>query len=176
MKKHILAIVGSASPDSSNQRLVEYLVRLLSEEFEFRIMESLRHLPHFDPALSTTTPPETVAAFRKAVEQADGILICTPEYIFSIPSGLKNALEWCVATTVFDRKPVGLITASAHGAKGHEELKLIMETLSAKLDPETMLLISGVKGKINQKGAILNSKTAAELEQFTKAFRLAVSN
>ena len=72
---------------------------------------------------------ETVE-LRKDIERADGVIICTPEYIFSIPSGLKNVIEWCVATTIFTDKPTGLITASANGLQGHEELKLIMRTRS----------------------------------------------
>ncbi|WP_262886208.1 NADPH-dependent FMN reductase [Sphingobacterium sp. 18053] len=36
--------------------------------------------------------------------------MCLPEYIFSIPSGLKNSIEWCISTTVFSDKPVGIIT------------------------------------------------------------------
>jgi len=37
---------------------------------------------------------------------------------------LKNAIEWCVSTTVFTDKPTGIITASASGANGHAKLKL----------------------------------------------------
>jgi NAD(P)H-dependent FMN reductase len=73
-------------------------------------------MPHFDPELSTDNPPKIIVEFRTAIEKADGILICTPEYVFIIPSGL-NAIEWCVSTTVFSDKPVGLITASADGRR-----------------------------------------------------------
>ena len=68
-------------------------------------------------------------------------MICTPEYIFSLPSGLKNAIEWCVATTVFSEKPIGVITASADGQKGHEELQMIIKTVMARFTTETTLLI-----------------------------------
>ncbi|WP_363317949.1 NAD(P)H-dependent oxidoreductase [uncultured Algibacter sp.] len=43
--------------------------------------------------------------FRNKIENADGIVICTPEYVFSIPSGLKNTIEWCVSTNAFSNKP-----------------------------------------------------------------------
>ena len=104
------------------------------------------------------------------MKKADGILICTPEYIFSIPSGLKNAFEWCVSTTVFSDKPIGLITASAGGQKGQEELELIMKPLMAKFTDETTLLISGVKGKINERGEITDNKTLKDLTNFIDAF------
>jgi NAD(P)H-dependent FMN reductase len=109
--------------------------------------------------------------FRKAIENADGILICTPEYIFSIPSGLKNALEWCVATTVFSDKPAGLITASANGQKGHEELQLIMKTVMAKFNDATTLLIPGIKGKISDNGEIKDNRTKEDLQKFINAFK-----
>lgn len=74
-------------------------------------------------------------------------MISTPEYIFSIPSGLKNAIEWCVSTNVFSDKPLGLITASANGLKGHEVLQMIMRTLETRFNENTLLLIQGIKGK-----------------------------
>ncbi|MDB4293517.1 NAD(P)H-dependent oxidoreductase, partial [Maribacter sp.] len=101
---------------------------------------------------------------------SDGIIICTPEYVFSIPSGLKNMIEWCVSTTVFSDKPIGLITASASGEKGQEELKLIMETLQSKFTDETTLLIQGVKGKVANNGTLLDPKTETALKDFVLSF------
>jgi len=114
--------------------------------------------------------PKQIIAFRKEIEKADGILICTPEYVFSIPSGLKNAIEWCVSTTVFSDKPIGLITASASGEKAHEELQLIMKTVMTKFTADTTLLIQGIKGRINEQGKILDQKTLEDLTRFTNAF------
>jgi chromate reductase, NAD(P)H dehydrogenase (quinone) len=168
--KTILAIIGSASENSTNQRLVEFLAAQTKNELEWIIFNELKSLPHFDPELSVTNPPEEVIAFRKQIAQADGVIICTPEYVFSIPSSLKNAIEWCVSTTVFSDKPTGLITASAQGEKGHEELQLIMLTLMAKLNQETTLLISGIKSKISESGEVTNPETQSELERFAKSF------
>ena len=98
-------------------------------------------------------------------------MICKPEYVFSIPSGLKNAVEWCVSTTVFSDKPVGFITASASGEKGHEELQLIMKTLMARFTPETTLLIQGIKSKINQEGQITDNNTKSDIAKFINAFK-----
>lgn len=169
-KKHILAIIGSASPHSSNEKLVERIAKNLSEDFTWTIFNELKSLPHFDPQASIDNPPNAVVAFRKAVEEADGLLICTPEYVFSIPSGLKNAIEWCISTTVFSDKPLGIITASAHGQKGHEELQLIMKTVMCQFTEETTLLIPGIKGKVNEQGEITDELTQSRLNHFLKAF------
>ncbi|MEO8854552.1 MAG: NAD(P)H-dependent oxidoreductase [Ginsengibacter sp.] len=168
--KKIFIIVGSASKNSANEKLAEILHVSLSEKFNVEIFSDLKVLPHFDPELSIQDPPQIITQFRKTIEKADGIIICTPEYVFSIPSGLKNAIEWCIATTVFSDKPLGIITASASGKMGHKELKLIMKTVMANFTEETTLLIQGMKGKIGESGEIKDDKTKNDLQNFILAF------
>ena len=172
--KTILAIIGSASENSSNQKLVEFLADSSKSELNWIVFNELKSLPHFDPELSVNNTPPEIIDLRKMIERADGVVICTPEYVFSIPSGLKNAIEWCVSTTVFSEKPCGLITASAQGEKGHEELQLVMKTLMARFTNQTTLLISGIKGKIQQ--GTINPQTRSELEQFLSSFRTLFKN
>lgn len=169
-KKNILAIIGSASTNSTNLKLVETIARLTKNEFNVTIYNELKKLPHFDPELSTDNPPKEILEFRQSIEEADGIIISTPEYVFSIPSGLKNAIEWCISTIIFSDKPTGLITASSSGEKGHEELQLIMKTAMAKFTNETTLLIQGVKGKFNTQGNISDEETKKQLGYFIEAF------
>ena len=169
-KKNIFAIVGSASSNSSNLKLVERIAGLTENEFKLTIFNDLKMLPHFDPEISGANPPKLIVAFRNGIEKSDGIIICTPEYIFSIPSGLKNAVEWCISTTVFSDKPTGLITASAGGQKGHEELQLIMKTAMAKFTNDTTLLIQGIKGKFDEQGNLTDMETQKRLDKFIKDF------
>ena len=166
-KKNIFAIIGSASSNSANLKLVEYISKITSEDFNLTIFNDLKTLPHFDPELSADNPPRQIIEFRKNIEQANGIIICTPEYVFSIPSGLKNAIEWCIATTVFSNKPIGLITASANGKKGHEELQLIMKTAMAKFSENTSLLIQGIKGKFDEQGNVIDTEIEMQIEKFS---------
>ncbi len=175
-KKNIFIINGSASRNSSNEKLIDNFAGLTKDYFSLTVFNDLKILPHFDPELSIGNTPRLILDFRDNIKNADGILICTPEYIFSIPSGLKNAIEWCVSTTVFSDKPIGLITASANGEKGHEELQLIMKTVMAKFTDQTTLLIQGVKGKINERGEITDSKTLEDLINFIDAFRVLIKN
>ena len=174
-KKDIFVIVGSASKNSANLKIIDYLGRLTNTRFHLSVFEDLKTLPPFDPELSISDPPAHILFFRNSIAKADGIIICTPEYIFSIPSGLKNAIEWCVSTTVFSGKPVGLITASASGEKAHEALQLIMKTVMAKFTEETTLLIPGIKGKINERGEIRDEQTKQALERFFGAFQTLVA-
>lgn len=174
-RKNIFVINGSASHNSSNEKLINAMIDLMKDCCCFTVFNALKSLPHFEPELSASNTPDVILEFRNSVRQADGILICTPEYIFSIPSGLKNAIEWCVATTVFSDKPIGLITASADGRKGHDALQLIMKTLMTRFTGETTLLIQGVKGKINQQGEITDANTLQELIRFTDAFKMLIA-
>jgi NAD(P)H-dependent FMN reductase len=175
-KKNIFAIIGSASKNSSNLKLVHRIALLTQDDLDINIFNSLSTLPHFDPELSIGDTPQVVIDFRNTIQQSDGIIICTPEYVFSIPSGLKNAVEWCVSTTVFSKKPIGIITASASGEKGHEELKLIMRTVETIFNDETTLLIKGVKGKVDVDGNITDDKTNSDLMSFIKAFEELIAN
>ncbi len=126
------------------------------------VYEGMLALPYFNPDLDKEeTVPVTVSEFRNQIQAADAVLICTPEYVFSLPGVLKNALEWTVSTTVFSDKPAALITASASGQKAAESLELIMRTIGAKFSQDTMLLIQGVKGKVDGDEAVLR-------EQLTK--------
>lgn len=174
--KKIFVINGSASQNSSNEKLIDNFVELSKDFFNVIVFDTLKSLPHFDAELSIENTPNAILKFRKDIEKADAVLICTPEYVFSIPSGLKNAIEWCVSTTIFSDKPIGMITASANGEKGHEELQLIMKTLMAKFTTETTLLIQGIKSKINQKGEITDIQTKEDLIKFIDVFYLLIKN
>lgn len=72
------------------------------------LIDDLSTFPHFRTEQTDTNVPEKIIKFREQVANADGIVISTPEYVFSIPSGLKNILEWCVSTTIFSDKPVSI--------------------------------------------------------------------
>lgn len=175
-RKNIFVIIGSASGNSSNEKLMNVLQKLALNKLRFTVFKSLKSLPHFDPELSIKNTPQAILDLRNEIQQSHGVIICTPEYVFSIPSGLKNAIEWCVSTTVFSEKPTGIITASADGTKGHAELLLIMKTVMARLSDETSLLIHGVKGRINEHGEVINEETLASLTAFIKAFIKLVNN
>ncbi len=166
----IFAITGSTRKNSSNFKILKHISEHIKLIFEVEIFEDLDRIPHFNPDLDTENPPKEISLFRNKIMEADGIIICTPEYVFSLPGSLKNALEWCVSTTIFSNKKVGLITASASGEMGHEQLLLIMKTLEAKFDDNTQLLIQGIRGKIDAEGKITNEETEIALQNFINNF------
>lgn len=170
-KRTIFAIVGSASKHSANEKLVDFIQSTTKDFFSFTVLRDLKTLPHFDPEQANNHPPEVISSLRQSIASADGILICTPEYIFSVPSGLKNLLEWCVATTIFSDKPVGIITASTSGQQGHEELKLILKTLSATFTEKSTLVIQGIRSKMNAQGELTDETTRSALTECIEEFK-----
>lgn len=90
LKKNILGICGSASRNSGNLFLLKHLAELGQIEFNMELIEDLTGLPHFQTALTENNVPEKIIVLREKIAKADGIIICTPEYVFSIPSGLKT--------------------------------------------------------------------------------------
>lgn len=170
LKEKIFAISGSTRKNSSNFKILKFISEHLNSRFEVEIFEDLERIPHFNPDLDNDNLPESVAVLRSKIENAAGVIICTPEYVFSLPGSLKNALEWCVSTTIFSGKKAGLVTASASGEKAQEQLSLIMKTIEAVFTDETQLLIQGIRGKIDPEGNIIDDKTLFNLLEFVKNF------
>lgn len=65
---------------------------------------------------------------------------------------------------------MGLITASASGEKGHEQLSLIMKTIEATFDDKMQLLIQGIRGKLDIDGNIIDEKKLLNLQEFINNF------
>jgi chromate reductase len=156
--------------------LLKRIADLGQSEFDLEIMNDLTHLPHFRTELTENNVHKPVEELRNKISKATGIIICNPEYVFSIPSGLKNLIEWCMSTVVFSDKPVGLITASTQGEKGHTELQLLMKTIQATFTDNTTLHIQGIKGKVNKEGQITDSKTESDIQQFVNVFNMLVKS
>lgn len=168
--KRILAISGSTRSNSINQSILKAIARRYPESLAVELYEELSLLPHFNPDLDKQAVAQTVANLRTRIAQADGVLICTPEYVFSLPGALKNALEWTVSTPVFYNKPVALITASGLGEKAHESLLLIMQTLQAKIGIHSTMLIQGASSKVSKQGEITDPDTMKDIERLMDSF------
>jgi chromate reductase, NAD(P)H dehydrogenase (quinone) len=110
----ILGIAGSLRRGSHNRRLLRAAGDSLPPGVDLVEWEGLAGLPAFDEDLEST-PPEPVQDFLDAVEEADALLIATPEYNASLPGALKNALDWAsrpFPDNVLRDKPSAVIGAS----------------------------------------------------------------
>jgi chromate reductase len=135
------------------------IAALAESRFSVAVFEGLTDIPHFNPDLDTDDPPAAVADFRKRLREADGILICTPEYAMGVPGTLKNAIDWTVSSGDFSHKPVALVTASSSGLKAHAALLETLKVIEAEMTDDTALLISYAKTKITEEGEIKQGET-----------------
>ncbi|BAU54486.1 NADPH-dependent FMN reductase [Mucilaginibacter gotjawali] len=162
--KNIIAISGSLRAGSSNHGILRFLGKLAPANVNYAIYDGLSQLPHFDPGLDHDDPPETVTALRKLLTEADGVVICTPEYAFGVPGSLKNALDWMVSSGSLVGKPLALITASTGGKNAHASLLLTLGALSANVLEDATLLISFIRSKMDGDGNITDVETANKLK------------
>jgi chromate reductase len=173
--KKVFAICGSTRINSSNLQLLNAIKDLYIKQLDIEIYTSLHEMPHFNPDIQDDAIPSVIQHFRNSIKIADGVLICTPEYVFSLPGVLKNAIEWTIATTVFSEKPLALITASGLGQKAHESLLLIMKTIYASYTEETQLLISGARTKVSD-NRITDNETLLRIQTLMNSFIILMNN
>jgi chromate reductase, NAD(P)H dehydrogenase (quinone) len=110
----ILGISGSLRRGSHNRKLLRAAAVALPPGVDFVEWDGLRGLPAFDEDLEDALP-EPVQDFFEAVEDADALLIATPEYNASLPGALKNAIDWAsrpFPDNVLRDKPAAVIGAS----------------------------------------------------------------
>ncbi|HTL09330.1 MAG TPA: NADPH-dependent FMN reductase [Chitinophagaceae bacterium] len=161
-KLKILALSGSLRASSSNAVILEAIERMLPEDIDFFIYKGIGSLPHFDDAEQV---PIAVTVWRKHLQDADAVLICSPEYAFGIPGSLKNALDWTVSSGELVNKPLALITAATGGEKAHAAWLQVFTALSARIPAGGALLIPFVRSKLGANGSITDEGTRQAVEQ-----------
>src|SRR5262245_25095113 len=88
---NLLGICGSTRKASLNNALLRVVGETLPAEATLKTYEGLDHLPIFNSDLEE---PLSVVALKRAIASADGVIFAVPEYNYSVPGGLKNALDW----------------------------------------------------------------------------------
>jgi chromate reductase len=134
-------------------------------------------LYNFDDETETGIPP-AVEALKKALADADGLLLATPEYNNSIPGVLKNAIDWLSRPpkdipVVFGDLPVALIGASAGGfgtVLSQAAWLPVLRTLRMRLWPGGRLLVSRAAQVFDDDGALRDDSIRERLEQFMAGF------
>jgi len=131
----ILCLSGSLRSVSSASALMRTLTGEMGDAATFHTAD-IGALPHYDADLGI---PDEVAGFIDAVGNADGVLIVTPEYNYSIPGVLKNAIDWAsrpAYKSVFKGKPVFVISVSGGalgGVRAQAHLKYILNAMLADI-------------------------------------------
>jgi chromate reductase, NAD(P)H dehydrogenase (quinone) len=122
----VLAIAGSLRRGSLNKALVRAAVQVAPPGVVIEEFEGLEVIPPFNQDLEGELP-EKVRELKARVVAADALLISTPEYNFSVPGVLKNAIDWASrpqGDNSFDDKPVAIMSAGGTMGAGRAQLHL----------------------------------------------------
>ncbi len=94
-KSTVLTLVGSLRAESTNQKLAEAIQLNAPEQVDVVIHEGLGNIPFYNEDIDVEGQvPAAAAALRAAAEEADSVLLVTPEYNGTVPATLKNAIDW----------------------------------------------------------------------------------
>jgi chromate reductase, NAD(P)H dehydrogenase (quinone) len=133
----IVILVGSLRKESYNMHLARTIQERYKDQFDSEIAD-IRSLPHFDQD-EENNPPTSVQEYKELIAGADGVVIVTPEYNWSIPGVLKNALDWASRVEkVFIGKPVMALGATPG----------MLGTVRAQMHLREILAAPGIQAKI----------------------------
>lgn len=169
----LVAIVGSLRAESSNRVVFETARELAPPLATIREI-SLRDVPMYDGDVEAAGDPPAVAELRAAVDQADGLLIFTPEYNRSMPAVTKNAVDWLSrypGDSALSRAKVGIVAATpgrhpAAGVRDHLATSVGANTTGLY---EQSLGIGSVTRAIDG-GRIVDDGVRAELSEWLSGF------
>ena len=127
----ILAISGSLQARSKNRALLTTAAMLAAPAVDLVLFDGLRELPHFNPDIGSNAVPESVLRWRRELAESDAVLIASPEYGFSLPGVLKNAIDWVIGSGELEGKVVAITAAVPAPERGRRGLQALRDTLSA---------------------------------------------
>ncbi len=159
----IVGICGSLRKASINHAALRLAGQLMPTGMALDIID-WRDVPLFDGDVLAQGLPPAVAALRERVRRADGVLIATPEYNFSIPGGLKNLLDWLSRgdDQPFALKPLAMLSASPGplgGARVQYDLRKVMLFLNAAVLVKPEVFIGAAGAKFDAQGLCTDDTT-----------------
>jgi chromate reductase, NAD(P)H dehydrogenase (quinone) len=173
---NVVCICGSLRKASYNRMVMNALPELAPANMKLEEAPPFADFPIYNADIQDNGIPPAVLALAEAVRGADGVIFNSPEYNFSIPGGLKNALDWVsrVPNQPFAGKPVALQSA-ANGTLGGGRMQYDLRRTMIFLDALTLnkpeIFIGNCSQKIDAKtGQITDQQTVGFIRQQLEAF------
>ncbi len=159
----IVGLCGSLRKASLNRHGLRLAGELMPKTMKLDIVE-WREVPVFDGDVFAAGLPSPVAALRERIRRADGVLIVTPEYNFSIPGGIKNVLDWLSRgdDQPWAGKPVALFTVSpgpVGGARVQYDLRKVLLFLNSMVLAKPEVFVGMAGGKFDAEGRCTDEAT-----------------
>jgi chromate reductase, NAD(P)H dehydrogenase (quinone) len=149
----LFGISGSLRKASNSTAVLRALPELLGDKARLDLA-LLHEVPPYNADLDGEAMPEAVRQLKQAVAEADGLVVCSPEYNYGIPGVLKNAIDW-VSRPGFNSplkgKPALVITTSPGlfgGARAQAQIREALAATLARPVPLAHLAIPGVDKKL----------------------------
>jgi chromate reductase len=127
-------------------------------------------MPLFNPDLENR-PPEKIKAFKAKIRAADAILVATPEYTYSMPGALQNAIDWASRPSrenALGGKPVAVMGASSGvtgTARAQYHLRQIFASLNMSVLETPEVIVPFADEKIDQNGQLMDRETREKIKR-----------
>ena len=171
----VLAISGSLRSGSSNTAALRTAADVAPPDVRVVLHDDLARLPHFDPDDDREPLPAEVGELRQALETADAVLFCTPEYAGTLPGSFKNLLDWCVGGTGLNDTPVAWINVSPYAGGGEgavATLRTVLGYVGARVIDDACAHIPVSRTLVSDHdGTIHDEKVRAQINQVICALR-----
>lgn len=172
-KINIIGISGSLRKESYNTSVLKFIKESMSEKINMDIVD-ISSIPLFNEDLENNTP-EAVRILKEKINKCDAVIISTPEYNFSVPGVLKNALDWISRGEfkVMDGKPTAIMSASLSvlgGARVQYSLRNVLLSLNAKVLNRPEVFIMNANEKFDEKGTIIDERTKKSIQKIINVF------
>ncbi|MGO8991404.1 MAG: NADPH-dependent FMN reductase [bacterium] len=168
-KVHILGFAGSLRKQSYNKAILAVATETVPDDASLEVFD-LEGIPPFNQDLELQ-PPDKVKEFKARIRAADAILIATPEYNYSIPGGLKNAIDWAsrpYGDNAFDGKPVAVMGASIGTlgtARAQYDLRRSFVFLNMLPLNQPEVMVPFVQDKVDSKGRVTDENTRKRIKE-----------
>ena len=165
----ILGIAGSLRKGSFNHGALRAAAELVPDDATLEIFE-LDGIPGFNQD-DEQDPPEKVAEFKRKIREADAILFVTPEYNYSVPGVLKNAIDWAsrpYGDSAWNGKPAAIMGASIGGiatARAQYHLRQMMVFLNMFPINQPEVMIANAGEKFDEQGNLTDETTKDFIRQ-----------
>ena len=175
------ALVGSFRTGSYARAIADTLDELAPDDVSVTLLGSVGALPHYNADLEVLAFPQEATGMGAAIASADAVVIVTPEYNFSVPGAVKNALDWLSRLPLppLKGKPVAIQSVSPGplgGARAQYHLRQVLVSLDARVLNKPEIIVGGVVEKVDAKTALLRDedtrrRIAAQLVALTALAR-----
>ncbi|MFZ1892675.1 MAG: NADPH-dependent FMN reductase [Rhodoplanes sp.] len=174
---NVISICGSLRKGSYNRMVMKLLPGLAPSGLAIKEATSFAEFPLYNADIQDATGfPAPVLALADAIRAADGVIFCTPEYNFSLPGGLKNAIDWVsrAPNQPFAGKPIAIESASPGplgGGRVQYDLRRVMVFLDALTLNKPEIFIGSCASKFDEATGDLKDETTRNfLRQQLEAF------